>query len=362
MAVRTISPQQAFERQQQGVPLIDVREAAEWAEGMAECAVPVSRSDLESNPCAHLSGFGQHVMLICAGGKRSDACAEALAGQGYSNLLSVSGGTQAWRAAGLPMRDYAVSDFEQRYARQMILPNIGRAGQDKLAKARVLVIGAGGLGSPSAFYLAAAGVGHLTLIDDDTVALSNLQRQILHKNDNIGELKVNSAKSTLNALNPSIAVEIHDDKISKSNIRNYLKNIDLVIDGTDNFQARYAISDACTEVGMPWVYGAVYRFEGQVSVFHASKPDQRGLCYRCLFPEGDTQAGAPNCTEAGVLGVAPGLIGIMQASEALKYLLGIGEVLQGRLLHVDLLGMRFHETRMTADPECMACGSFTAGP
>ena len=146
MAVRTISPQQAFERQQQGVPLIDVREAAEWAEGMADGAVPVSRSDLESNPCAHLSGFGQHVMLSCAGGKRSDACAEALAGQGYSNLLSVSGGTEAWHAAGLPIRGYAISDFEQRYARQMILPNVGRAGQEQLAKARVLVIGAGMMG------------------------------------------------------------------------------------------------------------------------------------------------------------------------------------------------------------------------
>lgn len=340
MAVRSISPQDAFERQQSGALLIDVRESAEWAEGMAEGAVPVSKSELESNPCLHLNGFDQEVMLICAGGKRSDACAEYLAGQGYSNLLSVSGGTQAWLAAGLPMRDYAISDFEQRYARQMILPNVGRAGQDKLAKARVLLVGAGGLGSPCAFYLAAAGVGHLCLVDDDTVALSNLQRQILHKNANIGELKVNSAKSTLNALNPSIVVEIHDDKITKSNIRNYLNNIDLVIDGTDNFQARYAISDACTELGIPWIYGAVYRFEGQASLFHASKPDNRRLCYRCLFPEGSTEVAAPNCTEAGVLGVAPGLIGVIQATEALKYLLGIGEVLQGRLLHVDLLGMQ----------------------
>jgi sulfur-carrier protein adenylyltransferase/sulfurtransferase len=358
MAVRTISPQHAFERQQTGVPLIDVREPAEWAEGMAAGALPVSKSNLEGNPCSHLSGFGQEAMLLCAGGKRSDSCAETLAGQGYSNLYSVAGGTLAWREAGLPMQDYAIDDFEQRYARQMILPNIGRAGQEKLAKSRVLVVGAGGLGSPCAFYLAAAGVGHIRLIDDDRVALSNLQRQILHKNDNIGELKVNSAKSTLNALNPSICVEIHNDKIDDGNIITYLNNIDLVIDGTDNFKARYAISDACTELGIPWVYGAVYRFEGQVSVFDASKPDQRGLCYRCLFPESEEVSGAPNCTEAGVLGVAPGLIGVLQATEALKALLGIGDSLRGRLVTIDLLGMRFHETWLTADPECRTCGSF----
>lgn len=361
MAVRSISPQQAYELQQKGVLLLDVREAPEWAEGMAAGALPVSKSNLESNPCSNLSDFGQEVMLICAGGKRSDACAGVLSEQGYTNLWSVTGGTQAWRSAGLPMQEYAVSDFDQRYARQMILPNVGREGQLKLANSRVLIVGAGGLGSPCAFYLAAAGVGHLTLIDNDTVALSNLQRQILHKNENVGELKVISAKSTINSLNPSIVVEIHNDRISELNIRNYLNKIDLVIDGTDNFKARYAISDACAENGIPWIYGAVYRFEGQVSVFHASKHKQRPLCYRCLFPENRTEVGAPNCTEAGVLGVAPGLIGIIQATEALKLLLGIGESLQGRLLHVDLLGLRFHETQLTADPECLACGSYGGG-
>lgn len=357
MAVRTLSPQQAHERRQRGVRLIDVREPAEWATGIAEGATPVSKADLERNPCLQLDGFEHELMLICAGGKRSDACAEALAAQGYGNLWSVSGGTQAWRSAGLPMQEYSIGDFEQRYARQMILPNIGRAGQEKLSKARILIVGAGGLGSPAAFYLAAAGVGHLCLIDDDTVALSNLQRQILHKNENIGELKINSAKSTLNSLNPSIFVETHNDKVTNLNIRNYLNSIDLVIDGTDNFTARYAISDACTELGIPWVYGAVYRFEGQVSLFHGSNPDQRGLCYRCLFPDADSSESAPNCTEAGVLGVAPGLIGVLQATEALKYLLGIGTSLQGRLLHVDLLSMQFHETRMHADPGCFVCFS-----
>jgi molybdopterin/thiamine biosynthesis adenylyltransferase/rhodanese-related sulfurtransferase len=355
MAVRTISPQQAFELQQKGVPLIDVREAPEWAEGMAAGALPVSKSNLESNPCSNLKDFRQEVMLICAGGKRSDACASVLSEQGYTNLWSVTGGTQAWRSAGLPMQEYAVSDFDQRYARQMILPNVGREGQMKLANSRVLIVGAGGLGSPCAFYLAAAGIGHITLVDKDIVDLSNLQRQILHKNSNIGESKVTSAKNTLNALNPSISIEIHKDAIDENNIIKYLKNIDLVIDGTDNFSSRYAISDACTVLGIPWIYGAVYRFEGQVSLFHASKKDGRGGCYRCLFPMSDSKSTVQNCTEAGVLGVAPGIIGILQATEALKYVIGIGESLQGRLLTFDLLSMKMHETKLSVDPECISC-------
>lgn len=355
MAVRSISPQQAYELQQKGVPLIDVREAPEWAEGMAAGALPVSKSNLESNPCSNLKDFRQEVMLICAGGKRSDACAGVLSEQGYTNLWSVTGGTQAWRSARLPIQEYAVSDFDQRYARQMILPNVGREGQLKLANSRVLIVGAGGLGSPCAFYLAAAGIGHITLIDNDIVDLSNLQRQILHKNSNIGESKVTSAKNTLNALNPSISIEIHNDAIDENNIIKYLKNIDLVIDGTDNFNSRYAISDACTVLGIPWIYGAVYRFEGQVSLFHASKKDGRGGCYRCLFPMSESTSSAQNCTEAGVLGVAPGIIGILQATEALKYVIGIGESLQGRLLTLDLLSMKMHETKLSVDPECISC-------
>ena len=185
--------------------------------------------------------------------------------------------------------------------------------------------------------------------------LSNLQRQILHKNNNIGELKVTSAKNTLNALNPSISIEIHNDAIDENNIINYLKNIDLVIDGTDNFKSRYAISDACTALGIPWIYGAVYRFEGQVSFFHASKKDGIGGCYRCLFPMSESTNTTQNCTEAGVLGVAPGVIGLLQATEALKYVIGIGESLQGRLLSLDLLSMKMHETKLSVDPECILC-------
>lgn len=354
MAVISVSPHQAHELQHSGLALIDVREPAEWAAGMAEGAKPVAKAELEKSACFHIADVQQAVILICAGGKRSDACAEALMAQGYQTVYSVQGGTQAWQAEGLPMVVADSTDFERRYARQMMLPMVGREGQDKLAKARVLLVGAGGLGSPCAFYLAAAGVGFIRLVDDDTVDLSNLQRQILHKNENVGEKKIISAKNTLLSLNPTISIEMVDAKIHPENIQNHIKDVDLVIDGTDNFSSRYAISDACAEQGTPWVYGAVYRFEGQVSLFHA-KPGQ-GPCYRCLFPDADG-AGAPNCSEAGVLGVTPGVIGLLQATEALKYLLGIGEPLTGRLLSFDLLAMRSHETRFSADPACPACGT-----
>lgn len=355
MTIKTVNVNEAYQLLQGGLLLIDIREPDEWVQGIAKGAKPYRKSDLENNPCHQIAAFDQTVLLMCAGGKRSDACALALQSEGYVNLLSVEGGINAWKSEGLPTESYQTSDFDLRYSRQMQLPNVGRVGQEKLAAARVLIVGAGGLGSPAAFYLAAAGVGHITIIDNDIVDLSNLQRQILHKNSNIGESKVSSAKNTLNALNPSISIEIHNDAIDENNIINYIKNVDLVIDGTDNFTSRYAISDACTILGIPWVYGAVYRFEGQVSVFNASKKDGRGGCYRCLFPQSESNNTAQNCTEAGVLGVAPGIIGLLQATEALKHLIGIGESLQGRLLTFDLLSMKMHETKLLADPECLVC-------
>jgi molybdopterin/thiamine biosynthesis adenylyltransferase/rhodanese-related sulfurtransferase len=359
MRVKSIPVVEALERQSKGILMIDIREPDEWLDGIPKDAKPVSRAELEKNTCHYLAGFDQPVQLLCAGGKRSDACAKMLTDAGYHSVFSVQGGMQSWKAAGLPIQPYQATDFERRYARQICLPEVGREGQQKLAKARVLIVGAGGLGSPAAFYLAAAGVGHLRLVDADFVDLSNLQRQILHKNRNVGQKKINSAKSTLNELNPAISVEIHDDFVTATNIKQYLNNVDLVIDGTDNFTARYVISDACTDAGIPWVYGAVYRFDGQVSLFHASRQQNRGLCYRCLFPETEGGSNAPNCTEAGVLGVAPGIIGLFQATEALKYLLGVGVSLSGRLLHVDIRSMHFHETALTPDPDCHSCSGFS---
>jgi len=355
MTVSYVTPEQARVLQQQGVALIDIRGPDEWMTGIAQAARTVSKSDLEQQACRYIEGPESPVILICAGGKRSDACSAFLSGQGYQNLYSVVGGTQAWKDAGLPMQAYQINEYDLRYSRQMLLPNVGRDGQALLSAAKVLIVGAGGLGSPCAYYLAAAGVGTLHLLDDDSVELSNLQRQIMHSTDKIGQSKVSSAKSTLLSLNPSIIIEPHQDKITSNNAIEYIKNVDLVIDGTDNFIARYAISDACTALGIPLIYGAVYRFEGQVSVFNASKKENRTLCYRCLFPEAEA-ASAPNCTEAGVLGVAPGIIGLLQATEALKWLLNTGTTLQGRLLHVDLLAMRFRETTLTADPACASCG------
>lgn len=356
MSITLISVQQARALQAQGMTLFDIREPGEWAaSGVPQGARTVAKSELERTACHHLSGPEQPFMLSCGGGKRAPACAEQLAAQGYQAIFVVEEGMRGWLASGLPLQSYAADDFELRYARQIQLPQIGSAGQRRLAEARVLLVGAGGLGSPCAYYLAAAGVGHLRILDDDVVEVSNLQRQILHNQSRIAENKAFSAKMTLEGLNPLVTVEAIAERLSANNI-NHFNNVDLVIDGTDNFATRYLISDTCNERGLAWLYGAVHRFDGQLSLFHASRPDARPGCYRCLFPEPMLEAAAPNCVEAGVLGVTPGVIGLLMASEALKFLLGIGNGIQGRLLSVDLLSMHFHETQLKADPDCKACG------
>ena len=356
MAITPISVQQAMAMQAQGVPLFDIREAGEWAgSGVPLGARTVPKAELERDACHHLQGPGQAFMLSCGGGKRAPECAENLAGQGYQDIYVVQDGMRGWLASGLPVQAYVADDFALRYARQIQLPQIGLSGQRRLAEARVLLVGAGGLGSPCAYYLAAAGVGHLRILDEDVVEVSNLQRQILHNNSRIAENKAFSAKLTLEALNPLVTVEAIAERLTSQNI-NHFNNIDLVIDGTDNFATRYIINEACAARGLAWLYGAVHRFDGQFSLFQASRPDSRPGCYRCLFPELETPVETPNCTEAGVLGVTPGVIGLLMASEALKFLLGIGNGMQGRLLSVDLLGMRFHETRLRPDPDCKTCG------
>ncbi|MEO6137506.1 MAG: molybdopterin-synthase adenylyltransferase MoeB, partial [Luteimonas sp.] len=342
MSVREMSPQQAFTRLRAGALLVDVRADHERALGMAGGAHGIERTQLESHPQTHLPVRDAEILLICQGGHRSQLAAQALAAHGYHNVASVTGGTTAWEAAALPMvRGDVDADFGERYSRHLRLPEVGLDGQKLLGRSRVLLVGAGGLGSPAAFYLAAAGVGTLRLADDDVVDRSNLQRQILHTDARIGMPKVESAAVMLSALNPRTCIEAVGERVTSDNVERLLDGVDVVLDGADNFPARYLLNDACVKLGIPLVYGAVHRFEGQVSVFDAGRRRGVAPCYRCLFPEPPPPDAAPNCAEAGVLGVLPGVIGLLQATEAIKLLLGIGDSLAGRLLHFDALAMRF---------------------
>ena len=356
MPIRLLSPSEALARQRAGALLVDVRGDGERALGMAAGAIGIDREQLQADPARHLADPAAEILLICQLGLRSQLAAQAQAASGYSNLASVEGGLQAWQAAGLPMAEPTVdADFGERYARHLRLPGVGVDGQAKLEVARVLLVGAGGLGSPAAFYLAAAGVGHLRIADDDVVDRSNLQRQILHTEARIGLPKVASAAVALSALNPRTSVEAVRERVTAANVERLLDGVDVVIDGADNFPARYLLNDACVKLGKPLVYGAVHRFEGQASVFDAGRHRGSAPCYRCLFPEPPPPEAAPNCAEAGVLGVLPGVIGLLQATEAIKLLLGIGDTLRGRLLQFDALAMRFRETRLAADPQCPVC-------
>ena len=363
MPIRNLLPNDALLRQRAGAVLVDVRAAHERALGMAVEALGIAREDLQADPAMHLPDLDAEVLLICQRGARSQQVAEVLAARGYRNLASVEGGTDAWDAAGLPMRRADVdADFSERYSRRLRLPDVGLDGQKRLEASRVLLVGAGGLGSPSAFYLAAAGVGTLRLADDDVVDRSNLQRQILHTEARIGTPKVESAAVALSALNPRTRIEAIRERVTSDNVESLLDGVDVVVDGADNFPARYLLNDACVKLGKPLVYGAVHRFEGQASVFDAGRHRGVAPCYRCLFPEPPPPEAAPNCAEAGVLGVLPGVIGLLQATEAIKLLLGIGEPLRGRLLQFDALAMRFRETRLLPDPACPVCAPDRAFP
>ncbi|WOS42679.1 molybdopterin-synthase adenylyltransferase MoeB [Xanthomonas rydalmerensis] len=358
MGIRELTPAQAQARQAQGAHLIDIREEHERATGMASGAQGVARAQLQADPSAYL-GAKTEVLLICQSGKRSHDTAVFLEQAGYTQVASVLGGTTRWQREGLPLQRPALApeqeDFFDRYSRHLRLPEVGVEGQRRLQAARVLLVGAGGLGSPAGFYLAAAGVGQLRIADDDVVERSNLQRQILHGDARIGQAKVDSAAASLGALNPGVRVEALRERVTADNVERLLQDVDVVLDGSDNFPARYLLNDACVKLGKPLVYGAVQRFEGQVSVFDAGRRRGQAPCYRCLFPEPPPPEFAPNCADAGVLGVLPGIVGLLQANEVLKLLLNIGEPLRGRLLHFDALAMRFRETRLSADPQCPLC-------
>jgi sulfur-carrier protein adenylyltransferase/sulfurtransferase len=353
--VTEISPTDAFAQQAQGALLIDVREENERAAGSPAGALGLSRGFLELRIEDNEPNRDRPILAVCASGRRSLLAAEALQRMGYHHVVSVAGGYERWKSEGLPVTAGSLdADAAERYARQLRLPQVGEAGQLKLGEAKVVLLGAGGLGAPAALYLAAAGVGQLTLIDDDHVERSNLHRQVIHADARVGMPKTESARMTLAALNPRIKVELRNERLRADNVERLLDGHDLVIDGADNFPARYLLAAATRRLNMPMVYGAVERFTGQVSVFD---PRRAGSpCYRCLFPEPPAAEDAPNCSEAGVLGVLPGIVGLLQATEALKLILGIGEPLTGRLLSFDTLDMHFRETRLPRDPACPGCG------
>ncbi|RDI97387.1 molybdopterin-synthase adenylyltransferase MoeB [Dyella solisilvae] len=354
-----LSPAEALARQSRGALLIDVREDGERASGSPPGALGLSRGFLELRIEQLEADRERDILTLCGGGQRSLLAAEALERLGYRHVSSVAGGFNRWKAEGLPVALGALdADAAERYSRQLRLPQVGEEGQARLGQSRIALLGAGGLGAPAALYLAAAGVGQLTLIDDDVVERSNLHRQVIHADARVGMSKAESARITLAALNPRVRVDVRHERLQADNVERLLAGHDLVIDGADNFPARYLVSAASQRLRLPMVYGAVERFAGQVSVFDPRRADSP--CYRCLFPEPPSAAEAPNCSEAGVLGVLPGIVGLLQATEALKLLLGIGEPLVGRLLGFDALAMRFRETRLPRDPACPGCGAEAA--
>ena len=350
-----ITPADAQARLRGGALLIDVREDNERAGGTPDGAVGIACALLPQRIAEVCAERGREILTICAGGQRSLLAADALRQLGYARVASVTGGFLRWQAEGLPVAAGVLdADAAERYSRHLLLPEVGAAGQVRLGNARVALIGAGGLGSPAALYLAAAGVGTLTLIDDDRVEKSNLQRQVLHADARIGMAKTESARQTLAALNPRVRVETREQRLRAANVEELLRGHDAVVDGADNFPTRYLLSAACLRLGLPLVYGAVHRFTGQVSVFDARRDDSP--CYRCLFPEPPAAEDAPNCAEAGVLGVLPGIIGLLQANETIKLILGVGDTLAGRLLCFDALAASFRELRLPRDPQCPGCG------
>jgi sulfur-carrier protein adenylyltransferase/sulfurtransferase len=352
-----ITPAEALARQAHGALLIDVRENDERIEGMPAGALGLSRGFLELNMEQVESDRSREILTICRSGQRSLLAAEALQRMGYRHVSSVAGGFTRWKVESLPISvdsSELDSDARERYARQLRLPQVGESGQIKLTQAKVVLLGAGGLGAPAALYLAAAGVGQLTLIDDDHVERSNLHRQVVHADARVGMAKTESARITLAALNPRVRVEVRSERLQAGNVERLLADHDVVIDGADNFPTRYLLAAATRQLRIPMIYGAVERFSGQLSVFDPRRIDSP--CYRCLFPEPPSVLEAPNCSEAGVLGVLPGVVGLLQATEALKLLLDLGEPLVGRLLSFDALGMHFRETRLRRDPGCPGCG------
>jgi molybdopterin/thiamine biosynthesis adenylyltransferase/rhodanese-related sulfurtransferase len=351
---REVWPDEAARMAASGVTLVDVREEHEWEEGHIPGAIHVPRGYLEQEIEANVPDHHAPVILYCAGGVRSLLAAKDLREMGYADPISMFGGFQLWKSEGRPWTQPKVltPDQKKRYSRHLLIPEVGSEGQAKLLASRVLFIGAGGLGAPAMLYLAAAGVGTIGIIDFDIVDVSNLQRQIVHTTDRVGQKKTDSAARSIHALNPDIEVVEFDEMLTEENVRRIIEGFDVVVDGTDTFETRYILNDAAVRAGIPVVHASVFRFEGQLTVFQP----YAGPCYRCLYPTAPPPELAPGCSVAGVLGVVPGTLGILQATEALKLLLGIGEPLIGRLLIYDALDMSFQELKLRRDPHCPACG------
>ena len=335
--------------------VLDIREPSEHANGVIEGSKLVPRGFLELKIESLCPDRNAAIAVCCAGGVRSALGAHSLQQLGYTKVTSVAGGIGAWGRAGYPLAHPKQMNEAQlaRYARQIILPQLGEEGQIKLLESRVLCVGAGGLGSPTALYLAAAGIGTLGIIDNDKADLSNLQRQILHNEAVVGKSKVDSARATLSALNSDIEIKTYETRLTSENVMEIFKDYDLVVDGTDNFPTRYLINDACVFLGIPNVHGSIFHFDGQCTVFN----HEDGPCYRCLYPEPPPPELAPSCAEAGVLGAICGVVGTMQAVEVLKLLTGTGNLLKGRLVSFDALQMSFRELKIRADPNCPVCGT-----
>jgi sulfur-carrier protein adenylyltransferase/sulfurtransferase len=349
-----VDPAAVREQVSNGAVVIDVREAEEWSTGHIPGAKHVPKSFLESRIEGAAPERDQHVILYCQSGNRSAWAARTLIDDlGYSNVESMTGGITLWKDRGYEVEQPRTLTAEQRerYSRHLLLPEVGIEGQQKLLDAKVLLLGAGGLGSPAALYLAAAGVGTLGIVDDDVVDLSNLQRQVIHSSERVGVPKVDSAEQTITALNPDVNVIKHQLRLGPENITEILPDYDIVVDGLDNFPTRYLLNDASVRLKIPVVSAAILGFEGQLSVF---KPYD-GPCYRCLFPVPPPAELAPSCGANGVLGVLPGTMGLLQATEVIKLILGEGEPLIGRLLMYDALAARVTEVKVRRDPDCPIC-------
>ena len=354
-SIREVEPPDAQGLLEQGgVTFLDVREPDEYEQGAIPDAVHLPRGHLEFQVEGKLPDKTGPIVVYCAGGVRSAFAAKTMGDLGYTDVQSLIGGFNKWKDDGRPWQAPRTLTPAQRnrYQRHLLLPEVGEVGQLKLLDSKVLLLGAGGLGSPAALYLAAAGVGTLGIIDMDVVDESNLQRQILHNMDRVGDRKVDSAKKTLTALNPDVNVVTYDVRLGADNILEIIDGYDVIVDGTDNFPTRYLVNDASLLKRIPVVHGSIFRFEGQVTVFDP----YNGPCYRCLIPEPPPAELAPSCAEAGVLGVLPGIVGSIQAIETIKVLLGLGDPLVGRLLAYDALEQSFRTFKVRRDPACPACG------